>query len=336
MKTNFWKDKNVLVTGCYGFVSSWLIIKLIKNKARVIGVTNEFDPNSLLRLTNYDKKISIAHHSITEYESMLRVFNQYEIQFCFHLAAQTVESVCTHSPLTTFETNIKGTWTILEAARNCKTLQAIIIASSDKVYGEQKELPYHEDQLLLGCYPYDVSKVCDELLAKSYYHTFGLPIGITRCANIYGGGDFHWSRIISGTIRSILNNEAPIIRSDGTPIRDYLYAEDTVNAFLTLIKAVSQGKVKGEAFNFSSESPISVLDLVNLIIKVSGKTHLKPKILGKGKPEKEIDKQALSCEKARRLLKWKAKYPPKKGLKKTIEWYKNIYENTPYIPAYIR
>ena len=322
MKTNFWIDKNVLVTGCLGFIPSWLTMELVKRGAKVVGLTNDYDTYSLLKIEGYEKKICLVYSSVTDYLSLERIFNQYEIQFCFHLAAQTTEGVCTRIPLTTFETNIRGTWNVLEAARNCKTLEAIIIASSDKAYGEQKELPYTEDQVLLGRYPYDVSKVCAEFLTQCYFHTYGLPVAITRCANVYGGGDFHWSRIIPGTIRSILRNEAPVIRSDGTPIRDYLYAEDAVSAYLKLAETVSQNKMKGKAFNFSSENPISVLDLVNLIIKLSDKTHLKPQILGKGKPEKEIDKQVLSSEKARKLLNWKAKYSLKEGLKKTIEWYK--------------
>jgi len=321
-KKNFWKDKNVLVTGCLGFVSSWLIIELLKRGANVIGLTDDCTPYSVLRIEGYDRNISIIQGSITDYLTMERVFNQYEIQVCFHLAAQTIEGICRRSPLTAFETNIKGTWNVLEASRVCRTLEAIIIASSDKAYGEQKNLPYHEEQELLGRYPYDATKVCDEVIAQSYFHTFGLPVGITRCANIYGGGDFHWSRIVPGTIRSVLRNENPVIRSDGTPVRDYLYVEDAVNGYITLAEAVATGRAKGESFNFSAEHHRSVLDIVKLIISISGKKGLSPDIQGKGKPYQEIDRQILSARKAKSRLNWEAVYSLKEGLKKTFLWYK--------------
>jgi len=319
---NFWRDKNVLVTGSLGFLSSWLIIDLLERGAGVTGLNDDYNPRSLLRLKGLEKKICFIQGSITDYPAVERIFTQYDIQVCFHLAAQTIEGACRRSPLTAFDTNIKGTWNMLEAARNSRqNLESIVIASSDKAYGEQKELPYREDQELLGRFPYDASKVCDEVIAQSYSRTFGLPVGITRCANIYGGGDFHWSRIVPGTIRSVLRNENPVIRSDGTPVRDYLYAEDTADAYITLAEAVAGGKAKGESFNFSAEHHKSVLEIVKMIIAVSGKKNIRPDVQGKGKPYQEIDRQILSAAKAGKVLGWKAGYSLEEGLKKTFDWY---------------
>lgn len=325
MNKDFWKEKNVFVTGCLGFASSWIIIELLRKGAKVIGLTEDYDSYSLLSIEGYDKKICLVRGSITDYRTMERVFNQYEVRVCFHLAGQTIVGASVETskdfPLTVFETNIKGTWNVLEAARNCKYLQAIVIASSDRVYGEQEKLPYSEEQILLGHYPYDASKICDEIIARSYFYTFNLPVGITRCANIYGGGDFHFSRIVPETIRSILYNEKPIIRSDGTPIRDYMYVEDAANGYITLAEAVVKGQAKGEAFNFSAEHHKSTIDIVKLIISISGKSHLEPEIIGKDKPYQKIDRQILSAQKAKDSLNWKAKYSLEEGLKKTFLWY---------------
>ncbi|MFH2069957.1 MAG: NAD-dependent epimerase/dehydratase family protein [Elusimicrobiota bacterium] len=325
---NFWRGKNVLVTGCYGFLASNIIIYLLKKGANIVGISNDYIPVSLLCLGSYDKKISIVPGSITNHPIIKRVLNEYEIQVCFHLAATAVESFAKNFPLNTFETNIKGTWCVLESARECRTIESVVIASSDKAYGEHKKLPYKEDYLLVGFYPYDASKVCAETLAKAYFHAFNLPIAITRCGNLYGPGDFHWSRIIPGTIRSLIHNEAPIIRSDGTPVRDYFYIEDAVSAYLTLAeKVVKKPEVRGDAFNFSCETPITALDLVKMLISLHRRSTLRPRILGKDKPFTEIHAQYLSSEKARRALGWKAKYSLKEGLKKTIAWYKSYFKN---------
>lgn len=326
LKNNYWDSKNVLVTGCFGFLASSLISKLVKKGAKVVGLTQDYIHESLLSFERFDKKMCITYASVTDYSSMERIFTEYEIQICFHLAAQAIVGVANRSPLTTFETNIKGTWAVLEAAKRAQTLEGIVIASSDKAYGEQKQLPYIENQQLAGRYTYDASKVCAEVLTQSYFHTYDLPVAITRCANLYGPGDLHWSRIIPGTIRSVLLNKQPIIRSDGTPVRDYLYVQDAVDAYLILAENIVRKELKGEAFNFTGESPTNVLDLVNLIILLSGKKNLRPKILGKEKLYGEIDKQYLSCEKAKKILGWKAKYSLKEGLKKTIEWYKNYLQ----------
>jgi len=323
MASDILKDKNALVTGCYGFVASWIIAQLLDRGVRVVGLTEDVEPESALVLNGLADKICIVRGSITDPLLMERVFTQYEIQFCFHLAAQTVERTCTASPLVTFETNTRGTWNVLEAARRSKFTESVVVASSDKAYGEQ-EIPYRETQPLLGRAPYDVAKACADLIAQAYFHTFQLPVAVLRCANIYGGGDFHWSRIVPGTIRSVFEGERPVIRSDGSPLRDYMYAADAANAYITLAEAVCEKpEVRGEGFNFGMEKPISALDLVKTIIGLSDKPDLEPEVLGKGRMEAEIDRQYLCCDKARNLLDWQGGYVIEAGLRETIAWYNN-------------
>lgn len=324
----FWDNKNVLVTGCYGFLASWLTTELVKRGANVSGLSQDVQPKSLLCFNGMDQKINLVRGSITDYLSMKRIFNEYEIQYCFHLAALTTVSQCNQSPMDAFEANTRGTWVLLECARETPGFQGFIMASSDKAYGSQPKLPYDETQTLLARFPYDVSKMCAELAAQSYCQSYGVPIGITRCANIYGGGDLHLSRIVPGTICSLLLNESPVLRSDGTPLRDFIYAEDAVNAYLTLAENIHREGVKGEAFNFTGQSPTRMIDLVNLIIRLTGKHRIKPQILGKGKPKGEIDDQYLSYDKAKRTLGWKPKVTLEQGLKTTIQWYKNYLKFT--------
>ena len=322
-----WKGKNVLITGATGFAGSWIAKSLVEKKANVVALIRDHAPDSPLFYMDTYPKLKAAKGNIIDYNSVNRIFNEYEINACFHLAAQPIVTIANRSPIPTFETNIKGTWNILEVARKTETLERIVIASTDKVYGEPIKLPITEDHPLDASYPYDASKACLEILVRTYFKTYELPIGITRCCNIYGGGDLNFSRIIIDTIRSIIFNKNPIIRSDGTPVRDFIYIDDVVNAYLTLAENLGRKDVKGEAFNFGSNSPISMIDLVNKIIKVSGK-NLKPEIIGKKKPHAEIDEQYLSSEKALRLLKWKPKVPLDIGLKRTIKWYEGFFAKT--------
>jgi CDP-glucose 4,6-dehydratase len=316
-----WNDCNVFVTGANGFVGSWLTKALVEKGAKVIILIRDEIPGSLLSLMGvYNKLGGIVKGTITDYKIVERVFNEYEIDTCFHLAAQAIVNAANRSPLSTFESNIRGTWNILEAARNAQTLERLIVASSDKAYGEHDDLPYREDFCLHALHPYDASKACADILTRAYFHTYGLPVVVTRFANIYGGGDLNFSRIIPSTIRSVLAGKDPVIKSDGTPVRDYVYIEDVVDAYLSLAEKVEE--VKGEAFNFGTNLPISVLNLVNNIIKISGKTHLNPIIKGSGKTKGEIDRQYLSCEKALKMLGWKPKYDLNKGLRETIDWYR--------------
>lgn len=323
-----WKNTNVFVTGANGFLGSWTTKALVEKGANVTILIRDDTPKSGLTYMpeTYSRLNAVVKGDLLDFWAVERIFNEYEIEACFHLAAQTQVLISNRSPLSTFESNIRGTWNVLEAARKSELLDRIVIASSDKAYGEQKTLPYTEDMCLKGLHPYDVSKTCTDLLAQAYYNTYGLPLGITRCANIYGGGDINFDRIIPGTIRSILMDKEPIIRSDGTPVRDYLYVLDAVDAYLTLAEKMDQDIVKGQAFNFGTEKPISVLELTEKMITASGKNHLRPKILGKGKIKGEIDEQYLSSMKAKKILNWSPKYDLDTGLKESFIWFTEYFE----------
>jgi len=328
MKDNFWKNKKVIVTGANGFLASHLTIHLLERGAEVGGIIKEKIPFSFLNLKLKEKKyknLKLIGGDIVDYAFIKRCFKIYKPHFCFHLAAQAIVGTANKSPIPTFMTNIQGTWNILDVVREYSWDTKIIVASSDKAYGEHKELPYVETAALQALHPYDASKACADILSRTYAHTYNLTIAVTRCANIYGPGDLNFSRIIPDTIRSVFLNKDPIIRSDGTPLRDYIFIDDIVNAYFVLAKSlyVEKSKVSGQAFNFGSGKPISVLELVNLIINISGTKGLKPQILSKAKIKGEIDKQYLSSKKANRLLKWYPRYSLKEGLTKTINWYRN-------------
>jgi CDP-glucose 4,6-dehydratase len=321
---DYWREKNVFVTGAMGFLGSWLTESLVKQGANVVILIRDFVPNSYLNLSGTINKVIRINGKLEDYFLIERILNEHEIDTCFHLGAQAIVQTANRSPLSTFESNIKGTWNILEAARNSKLLERLVVSTSDKAYGESNRLPYREDDCLRGLHPYDVSKSCADLLCQAYHETYKIPIGIVRCGNLYGGGDFNFNRIIPGTIKSLLFNQRPIIRSDGTYMRDYFYIEDAVDAFLTLGKALDNDKIKGEAFNFGAETPITVLDLVNKIIKLTKKESLKPRILNQA--SNEIREQYLSCEKANKLLNWKHGHSLDEGLKKTVDWYKKYFK----------
>ncbi len=321
---NFWRGKSVVITGANGFLGSHLSIGLLKKDAQVIGIIKEKPPVTLLNLflqENKKKGIKIIKSDIVDFKETLEMFKKYSPDVCLHLAAQPIVGIANKSPLPTFEANIKGTWNILEAGRICNT-RAIIVASSDKAYGEHKRLPYKEEAALCALHPYDASKACADILARCYAHTYGLNTAVTRCANIYGPGDFNFSRIIPDTMRSVIFNRNPIIRSDGTPLRDYIYIDDVVKAYLLLAAKLYLRQVNhGEAFNFGMGEPISVLSLVNKILRIAKRQDLKPQILSKKKISGEIDKQYLSSLKARKELGWESRYSIDAGLKKTFAWY---------------
>jgi CDP-glucose 4,6-dehydratase len=314
-----WKDRPVFVTGCTGLLGSWLCKELIARKANVIGLIRDWVPRSVLINDNYIDNINIVRGDLSDFSTIERALNEYEIDTVFHLGAQTIVEIANRNPLSTFETNIKGTWNILEASRRVPTVKKIIMASSDKAYGDQPVLPYSEDTPLQGTHPYDVSKSCADLLAKTYHTTYGTPVCVTRCGNFYGGGDMNFNRVVPGTIRSLVNDEQPIIRSDGSYIRDYFYVEDGVNAYLHLAEKMENKNIHGEAFNFSNELQITVLELVKKIISLMGKENIEPNVLGIAK--NEIRHQYLSAKKAREMLGWSPKYTIDEGLGRTIQWY---------------
>lgn len=318
-----WKNAHVLITGADGFIGSWIAKELINQGAEAYTILRDIKRQSNLDVLNIKDKINIINGDLINLDVCTRVMNEYEIDTCFHIAAQAIVGAANRSPLSTFESNIKGTWNILESARLSKFITGIVVASSDKAYGVQDKLPYTEESPLIGFYPYDASKACADILARCYFKTYGLPISVTRNANTYGGGDLNFSRLIPDTVRSILNNVQPVIRSDGTPERDYMYIKDSVDAYLTLASNLKRKDIQGEAFNFGSGKPVSVINLYNKIIKLMGKDVI-PKILGAAK--NEIDRQFLSIEKAKRLLKWEPKYSLDEGLKETIEWYKDFFK----------
>jgi CDP-glucose 4,6-dehydratase len=322
----FWRDRSVFVTGATGLLGSWLCNSLVTEGASVTCLVRDWVPRSILLQENTIKKINLVRGMVEDFDILERSLNEYEVETVFHLAAQTIVETANRNPRSTFETNIKGTWNLLESCRRVSTVKQIVVASSDKAYGEQKKLPYDESTPLEGTHPYDVSKSCADLITQSYHITYGLPICITRCGNFYGGGDLNFNRIVPGTIRSLIKNEQPIIRSDGSYIRDYFYIKDAVISYLLLAEKMAEFDIKGESFNFSNEIQVSVLELVEKIIAIMGKENIKPKILADAK--NEIVQQYLSAKKAREVLKWKPKYGLDEGIKETIEWYENFFRRS--------
>lgn len=321
MVSTFWNNKNVFITGGTGFLGSYLVKKLVNYGANVTILVRDYIPQSNIYRGEEYKKVNVVHGTLEDYLLIERTLGEYEIDTVFHLAAQAIVGVANRNPLGTFKSNIEGTWNILEAARKSPLIKRVIVASSDKAYGDQEKLPYDENMPLQGKHPYDVSKSCADLIAQTYYETYKLPVCITRCGNLYGGGDLNFNRIIPQSIQSILNNKAPVIRSDGSFIRDYFYIEDAVDAYINLAEKVVELNLGGQAFNFSNEIQLTVLELVNKILKIMG-SSMKPIILNQG--SNEIIHQYLSAKKARTVLGWSPNYTIDEGLSKTIEWYKDF------------
>lgn len=317
---NFWNGRNVFVTGATGLLGSWMTEELVNRGANVTCLVRDWVPESRLVSSGFISRVNVVRGALEDYDTLARALNEYEIDSVFHLGAQTIVGTALRAPLSTFEANIRGTWNVMEACRVNSKVERVVVASSDKAYGEQEQLPYTEDEPLNSKYPYDVSKSCSEFIAVSYFHTYKTPVAITRCGNLYGGGDLNFNRLIPGTIRSALRDEAPVIRSDGKFIRDYFFVREAVDAYLTLAERLPDKQFNGEAFNFSTETPVSVLELVDQILKLMGKTHLVPKVLNEA--SREIPKQYLSCEKAQRMLGWQSKFSLNDGLRETIDWYK--------------
>ncbi len=324
---SFWHNRNVFVTGATGLLGSWLVDDLIARGANIVALVRDNVTKSLLFKSGNIDRITSIRGCLEDYLTIERTLNEYEIDSIFHLGAQTIVGTANRSPLPTFEANIKGTWNVMEAARVSKLVKRIIVASSDKAYGTQKVLPYTEDAPLIGRHPYDCSKSCTDLISQAYANTYNMPIAITRCGNLYGGGDLNFNRIVPGTIRSIFEGETPIIRSDGTFIRDYFYVKDAVKAYIALSEMLGEeggGKVaNGEAFNFSPEIRVTVLELVELLLKLM-KSDLKPVILNEVKGE--IKNQYLDSTKAKTMLGWKTQWTFEESLIETIEWYVDFFK----------
>jgi len=324
--SDFWRGNRVLVTGATGLVGSWLVKTLIEKRAYVVILMRDNDPQSELVKSGLLKFVTVVNGALEDYLSVERAINEYEIDTVFHLGAQTIVGTALRSPLPTFETNIRGTYNLLEACRVHKSLvKRILIASSDKAYGSSPILPYTEEMPLVGKHPYDVSKSCTDLLSYTYYHTYDLPVVIARCGNIFGGGDLNWSRIIPGTIKNLYQGLSPEIRSDGQSTRDYIYVEDVVNAYLLLALAARREDVQGQAFNFGPNRPHTVLEIVETLRKLMGRTDLLPNIQNHARAE--IKDQTLSSAKAERILGWKPTFDLESGLLATIKWYENYLES---------
>lgn len=324
LNPKFWLDRRVFVTGATGLLGSWLTTKLVALRADVVVLIRDWVPESELFQNNSLSGVTVIRGDLKDQELLERILNEYEIETVFHAAAQTIVGTANRGPISTFESNIRGTWCLLEAVRRSELIKQVVVASSDKAYGEHDELPYREHAPLQGKHPYDVSKSCADLISQSYAHTFDLPVCITRCGNLFGGGDLNWNRLIPGTIRAALRGESPIIRSDGTFIRDYFYVEDAALAYMMLAARMADNPdICGEAFNFSNEIQMNVLDLTLKILHLMNRDDLTPKILGEAK--NEIQHQYLSAEKARDNLGWKPEFTLDEGLQRTIGWYQSLF-----------
>lgn len=316
-----WSRHRVFVTGASGIVGSWLVKRLVQEGAYVVALVHDWDPQTELIRSGDISKVNVVNGALEEYATIERAINEHEVDTVFHLAAQPIVSTALRNPLPTFETNIRGSYHVLEACRIHRGLvKSVVVASSDKAYGDAETLPYTEDMPLHGRHPYDVSKSCTDLIALSYAHTYRLPIAVARCGNIYGGGDLNWSRIVPGTIRSVLQNERPILRSNGLYTRDYIFVDDVVNAYLATAEGVAREEIAGQAFNFSPESRVSVIEITKLLLKLMEREDLEPVILDQ--VTAEIKDQYLDASKARRMLAWMPTFTLEQGLAETIRWYR--------------
>ena len=320
--TNFWRDRPTVVTGGTGLVGGWLTQRLVERGASVVCLVRDWVPRSTLLGGDLLSKVTIVRGDVRDQAALERVLGEYEIDTVLHLAAQTIVPIANRNPVSTFESNIGGTWSLLEACRRSPAVKQVVYASSDKAYGECDTLPYDEATPLRGSHPYDVSKSCGDLIAQSYAVSYGLPVAITRCGNFYGGGDLNWNRIVPGTIRSVLRGERPVIRSDGTLIRDYFYVEDGAAAYMLLAERLAgDPALRGAAFNFSNELQLTVRDMVE---KILGRMGTAVDFDVRNEATNEIPHQYLSAKRAREQLGWHPLFSLDEGLERTIEWYRQF------------
>jgi CDP-glucose 4,6-dehydratase len=320
---SLWRDRPVFITGATGLVGGWLVRRLVALGADVVCLVRDWIPQSELVATGLIERVRTVRGDVRDQETIERILGEYEIATVFHLAAQTTVGVANRNPVSTLDTNIRGTWVVLEACRRSSEVAQIVIASSDKAYGEQSVLPYTEEAPLVGRHPYDASKSCADLLAQMYAKTYALPVAITRCGNFYGGGDLNWNRLVPGTIRAVFRGERPVIRSDGQFVRDYFYVEDGAAAYVTLAEQMAvRPELRGEVFNFSNELRMTVLQLVRQILGVMG-SDLEPDV--RNEAVSEIREQFLDAAKARRMLDWSPSFTLEHGLRATVAWYQDYF-----------
>ncbi|CAA9512452.1 MAG: UDP-glucose 4-epimerase [uncultured Solirubrobacterales bacterium] len=319
-----------LVTGGQGFIGSHLVERLLVEGARVVVPRRDVPARSYFRLAGLERRCDLADLDLLDAAAVLRVLNEHEVEHVFHLAAQAIVAVANRSPASTFESNVRATWNLLEACRDLgeRGPLAIVVASSDKAYGAQDELPYREDMPLRAVHPYDVSKACADLVARSYAHSFALPVAVTRLANVYGPGDLSFSRLVPDTARTLVRGERPVVRSDGTPLRDFLHVEDAVAAYLAVADSLAtRPELRGRAWNAGADAPVAVLDLVRRLIFASGRS-VEPDVRGRGVPSGEIDRQWLDSSAIRAQLGWAPSRELDEGLVETYAWYaENLSES---------
>jgi CDP-glucose 4,6-dehydratase len=322
MRSSVWLDRPILITGGTGLVGSWLTRNLVEAGADVVCLVRDWVPQSEAVRNGTLERVNVVRGDICDRDLLERTLGEYEINTVFHLAAQTIVGIANRNPISTFESNVAGTWNILEACRRSPAVKGIVVASSDKAYGDQEKLPYSESTPLEGRHPYDVSKSCSDLISQAYGVTYRLPVAITRCGNFYGGGDLNWNRIVPGTIRSILRGERPVIRSDGKFVRDYFYVEDGAAAYMLLgERLLADGSIAGKAYNFSNEIQVTVTELVRLILEKM-ESSMEPDI--RNEASNEIRHQYLCAERARNELGWHPLYTLQEGLTRTIAWYREF------------
>lgn len=329
---SFWRGRPVLVTGAQGFIGSWLVDALVDGGAEVVALVRDEPVRSRFTIEGMDTRCTLVRANLADVTELLRIVNEHSIDAVFHLAAQTIVGTANRSPLSTFETNVRGTYDVLEACRLCGSIRRVVVASSDKAYGDQSELPYLESSPLRPSYPYDVSKACADLIARSYHSTYRLPVAVTRLANVYGGGDFNFSRIVPDTVRSLLEDMRPIVRSDATPERDFLYVEDAVAAYLCIAEGLDRDEVAGKAFNAGSGRAVSVRKIVSTLVALSGK-DLEPEIRSTTPPEHEIERQYLDSTLIGQTLGWRPAWGLEEGLRATYAWYERHLGRLPAIPT---
>ncbi len=317
----FWQRRRVFVSGTTGLLGAWLTEELLERGAEVVALVRDWVPNSRAVTAGILDRCHVVRGDLEDLDIVVRALNEYEVDSVFHLGAQAIVGTAVRHPLSTFESNVRGTWTLMDAVRQCpRLIERVVVASSDKAYGDQPVLPYTEEMPLQGRFPYDVSKSCSDLIALSYFHTWKVPVAVTRCGNLFGGGDLNFNRLIPGTIRSVLRGEAPVIRSDGKFIRDYVYVRDAVEAYLGLAEHLPGEGITGEAFNFGPQEPLSVREVVQRLLTLMGREDLVPEILNQA--VHEIPSQFLDCRKAAARLGWQPRYSFEDGLRETVAWYR--------------